>query len=327
MSAEQTIDRAKNSGVSLGEDEARVALHPGNVPGHRAWLGIDFRDYPVAYFESIDQEVSSFAISQVIDVESVDTVIGQPPEHVRTVKVTCRDARLSGVFIAFMDDVISQLGAAGAVSVLTNSAASWRNLLRLAKQGLSDAAAAGLYGELMFLNELIFQSGPAYLETWQKDGQDVHDFIADDVRVEVKTSAFQNRQAVSIHGLKQLAVPESADLVLAVAEIEKHGNGETLDDVVDRILDQGAELGMMSEKLAAAGFVRGMTSAEEEQRFTLRSWRYWEITEGLPVLNLEAVGAEVALAISDVRYSLNLSSLGESRETFDWSRFTSIGSG
>ncbi|MBB3668525.1 PD-(D/E)XK motif protein, partial [Garicola koreensis] len=167
----------------------------------------------------------------------------------------------------------------------------------------------------------------AYLETWQKDGQDIHDFIADDVRVEVKTSAFQNRQAVSIHGLKQLAAPESADLVLAVAEIEKHGNGETLDDVVDRILDQGTELGMMSEKLAAAGFVRGMTSADEEQRFTLRSWRYWEITGGLPVLNLEAVGAEVALAISDVRYSLNLSSLGESRETFDWSRFTSRGSG
>lgn len=325
MSARETIERATNSGVPLGKDEARVALHPGGAPGHRAWLGTDFHDYPVAYFEVTDQKNSSFAISQVIVVEPVDTMIGHPPESVRTVKVACRDARLRDVFVAFMDDVMGQLGADDAVSVLANSAASWRNLLRLAQQGLSHAAATGLYGELKFLENLILHQGPAFLATWQRGGQDIHDFIAEYVRVEVKSSAFQNRQTVTIHGLKQLSVPESAQLILAVADIEEHGNGETLDDVVTRILDQGAELGTLTDKLAAVGFVRGMSAADEHPRFTLRGWRYWEITESSPVLNPAALGTEVSTAVSDVRYALSLSALGESTDAFDWTRFSSCG--
>lgn len=324
MSARETIDQARGLGTILGESEARVALHPQSISGARIWLGTDFNERPVAYFEVHHKQVSSCAVSQVIDVEPVESVVGSPPEDVRALKVVCREPRLTDVFIAFMDDVIAQREDGDIADVLANLAASWRNLLRIAQQGLSDASAIGLYGELRLLEDLIDNRGAASLETWQRDGQDVHDFISKNVRVEVKTSTFRNRHSVTIHGLRQLEVP-SGQLFLAVAEVEAHGSGETMDDVVDRLLDKGADVAVLTEKLAMLDFVRGMGSMNEEHRFALRSWRFWEISNRSPVLSPQVIPLEVKAAVSDLRYSLNLSALGQPDDSFDWSKFPDSG--
>lgn len=321
MSVRSTMEQARGLGSVLGEREARVALSPEHAEGRRAWFGTDARERPVAYFEIGDQKLTPFAVSQVIDVVPVETVIWDRSEEVRAAKVTCRDARLDNVFIAFMDDVTSQLGERNAVDVLVSSASAWRNLLRVVKQGLSDSASAGLYGELRFLEELVRHCGAEAIETWQRDGHDVHDFIADRVRVEVKTSSFQNRQVVSIHGLKQLDVPMTGSLFLAVAEIEKHGEGEQVDIVVDRLLEAGVPIDVFTQKLEAAGFVRGMSTLDGGPAFALISWRFWAITDQSPVLSTRTVGSDVTTAIGDVQYTLNLSALEGGVSEFDWTTF------
>lgn len=322
MSVRQTIAQAQTLGEPLGEGEARVAQATVPRDGPRAWFGTDFNDRPVAYFEINLGELQSFAVSQVIDVAPVSTTIGDPAETVVTAKVTCREARLDDVFVAFMDDVTSQLGQQrSSVDVLVSSAGEWRNLLRIAKQGLSDSAAGGLYGELRFLEDLVGQLGPSGVDTWQRDGRNVHDFIGAGVRVEVKTSAFQNRHSVTIHGLKQLEPANTGKLILAVAEIEKHGGGEHLDTVVDRILDKGVPLDVLTDKLEEIGFVRGMGKVEGAPTFSLQSWRFWEISHDSPVLTTSAVGDHVATAVSDVQYSLQLSALGQASEEFEWQLF------
>lgn len=325
MSVRETIDQAQGLGTILGESEARVALHPQSTSGARIWLGTDFDERPVAYFEVHHKQGSSFAVSQVIDVEPVESVVGNPPEAVRALKVICREPRLTDVFIAFMDDVIDQREDGDIADILANSAASWRNLLRIAQRGLSDASAIGLYGELRFLEDLIDNRGAASLETWQRDGQDVHDFISKNVRVEVKTSTFRNRHSVTIHGLRQMEAPSGGQLFLAVAEVEVHGNGETLDDVVERLLDKRADVAVLTEKLAMMDFVRGMSLMSAQHRFSLRSWRFWEITDQSPILSSRVITPEIAAAMSDLRYSLNLAAVGQPEESFDWSKFPDSG--
>lgn len=322
MSARDTMAHAQDLGVPLGETDARVALTPEAPSSSRAWFGTDYRDRPVAYFEIDDQAIDPFAVSQVIDVIPVHTTIGDSAEVVRTAKVTCREPRLDDVFIAFMDDVVEQLGTADAVSILVESAASWRNLLRIARFGLSDSAAMGLFGELKFLESLFDAHGPLAVDFWQREPQSVHDFIGDAVRVEVKSSTFQNQQAVQIHGLRQLEIPVDADLVLAVADIEKHGGGQTLDNLVDSLLDRGADMATLTAKLKGAGFVRGMSADESSPSFAIRGWRFWEINAQSPVLNSSAVGTEITDAVTNLQYSLNLAALGESVSQFDWHRFT-----
>ena len=321
MSARDTIAHARDLGVPLGETEARVALAPEAPTSSRAWFGTDYHNRPVAYFEIGDQTIDSFAVSQVIDVTPVRTTIGASAEAVRTAKVTCRESRLDDVFIAFMDDVVEQLGTADAVSILVESAASWRNLLRLARSGLTDSASMGLFGELKFLESLLGVHGPSAVDYWQRESNSIHDFIGERVRVEVKSSTFQNQQAVQIHGLRQLEVPKNGRLILAVADIEKHGGGQTLDDLVDSLLDGGADMAALTTKLNNVGFVRGMNTDDSSPSFTIIGWRFWEITEESPVLNSSTVGAQITEAISNLQYSLNLAALGNSTTQFDWHSF------
>lgn len=318
MNARKTIELARKLGEAIGENEARVAPVETDGVGQRAWFGTDQFDRPVAYFEVGDQSLAPFAVSQVIEVYPVSTTIGNPPESVETAKVTCKEPRLDDVFIAFMDEVASQLDTRSSVDVLLSCAAEWRTLLQIAKSGMSREAATGLYGELRFLEELIVHNGPAAISGWQREGKDIHDFVGDVASVEVKTSTFQNQHAVSIHGLKQLEPPANGTLWLAVAEVDRNGSGETIDALVDRILDLGVPLDLLKEKLESVGFVRGMNISDEPFLLTLRSWRFWPIDKDSPVLTAGTVGEEISTAVSNVRYSLHLGALGEATEDFDW---------
>lgn len=322
MRIDSVLSEALEYGQVLGEHEARVAPVPGLKTGSRVWIGTDNDNRHVAYLEVAGERFKSFAVSQVLEVAPVETAVGDETD-IQTAKIICRDERLNDVFLSLIEDVVSQLGAGDTLNVLLNSVAAWRRLLQIVDNGLSEEAAAGLYGELRFLEELVENCEPQLVNIWQISENDVHDFIGADIRAEVKTSSFQNRQSVTVHGLKQLDSLHDADLVLAVAEIRRHGSGETIDDVVNRLLDFGVDIEALGRKLESRGFARGMSSSDADaQTFELQSWRFWPITSASPVIAASGLGAVTAAAVADVSYSLNLSSLGEATTSLDWSRFS-----
>ena len=322
MRVDGVLAEALEYGQVLGEHDARVAAVPGLAVGCRAWIGADSDDRHVAYLEIEGKRFSSFAVSEVLEVSWVETTVGDEVD-LTTAKIICRDDRLNDVFLSLIGDVVAQLGERDSLDVLLGSIAAWRRLLQIVDNGLSDVAAAGLYGELLFLEELVVNRGPQQVGIWQISENDVHDFISAGIRAEVKTSSFQNRQSVTVHGLKQLDAVSGADLILAVAEIQRHGSGETIDDVVNRLLDLGVDIDVLSRKLEARGYVRGMSSAAAiETTFELQSWRYWPITSESPVISASKLGTAASAAVADVSYSLSLSALGEAEVSLDWNRFS-----
>lgn len=319
MSATELFDNAAGRGELLGGSEANVTLAPSSEAPHRAWLGTDGHGFPAAYFEVTDDDSTHFSVSRVINVRTVTVEDHLSREHIATLKVTCHDPRLNAVFHVFIDEVLAKLGEeTSALEIIRTAASEWRSLLQVANSGLPESALVGLYGELRFLESLVEALGPSALETWQRTPQDVHDFITDRARVEVKTSAFQNRTEITVHGLRQLEPPTDATLTLAVAEVQRHGS-ETLDFVVDRILRLGVDRELFTHKLASIGYVQGMPGASEES-FSLISWRYWEIDTRTPVLNKSAVSTATADSIGSLSYSLSLSALGDSLSDFDYLR-------
>lgn len=319
MSAEEYFERALNEGGALGWQQAQVLLVKGLSAPRRVWLGVDSDSLSVAYFEVDGSKEVSFAVSQVISVQTVEVNEGETGETLTALKLTCLENSLREVFYVFIDETLSRLdNCQSVVQVIRSSAEEWRSLLQVARGGLQGSTAAGIYGELVFLEDACRQVGPEMLKFWQREGQDVHDFIGDSSRVEVKTSSFQSRAVVGIHGLRQMEPPVDGTLTLAVAEIEKH-SGETLDAIVDRLLDLGVNAEDLIEKLADSGFVRGMPGAAD-WRFEVIDKRYWEITDDSPVLRRSAVSEAISDAISEVTYSLSLGALGDWNDEFDWSR-------
>ena len=128
MGVRDAMRRSRSFGEPLGESDARVAQAETVDDAPRAWFGTDSHD-----------RLQPFAVSQVIEVTPVAATIGSPPDAVLVAKVICHEPRLNDVFLAFMDDVLSQLGPQGSVDVLVRSASEWRNLLRVAQQGMGDS--------------------------------------------------------------------------------------------------------------------------------------------------------------------------------------------
>lgn len=319
MSDERSFSEGSWAGETLQLNEAQVERIAGLSKPHRAWQGEDDRGRQVVYFEDGSGTSKSFSISRVITVDQQKVRIEESGETVDSVKVTCHDAQLARVFFGFMNQVRDRISqGVDAMRVITDSASEWRSLLQLATSEISEPAAAGLYGELRFLESAIDEQGASALESWQRSEQDVHDFIAEDARVEVKTSAFQNRAAVTVHGLKQLEPPAGATLTLAVAEVQRHG-GETIDQVVERIRSMGVDHEAFLEKLHGAKFVPGMPGAADHT-FSLLGWRFWEITPDSPVLRRSSLPQATADAIGGLSYTLDLGALGAARAEFDFAR-------
>ena len=323
-----SIPRSRNYFQKLMNDAAHLDINEADVQPiesrevpHRAWVGFDPDGNAVAFFEAPATASQDFSVSQVIDVRLTGVAVESTGENVNCIKLVCRDSRLNEVFYVFVDELLERLvGKKNTYAIVQEAARDWRRLLQLVSVGFTVNAATGLYGELCFLEQAILNIGPDALDTWQRSQYDMHDVISDEARVEVKTSKFQNESAVSVHGLKQLAVPARASLTLAVAEVDVN-SGELIDDVIHRILSLGVDISTLVEKLASIGYVIGMPEAQE-YRFTISSWRFWEISSGSPVLSSTSLPMSVVDAISSVSYKLQLSALGASSSEYDFSRLS-----
>ncbi|AZQ77091.1 PD-(D/E)XK motif protein [Flaviflexus ciconiae] len=323
MRTRETFLRAKRSGTDVSAGEATVLLHGDPGSKYRTWVGLDREGRAVAYFELGDSSLKgAFSASRVILVEPATLSFDDDPTRLKVAKVACLEPRLDEVFLAFMDEVVENVKMDNPVEVLSLAVSAWRRLLQKAQSTLKLTALTGLYGELLFLENLVRVNGVSAINCWQRSGKDPQDFISSNCRVEIKTSRFQNRQAVNVNGLKQLELPREAALYLGVAEAEQDGGGERIDDVIERLLDLNLDRQRLVDKLADAHYVIGMPEGQE--KFTLVSWRFWRIDEDCPVLNLSSVSQSVSMAISDVKYVLNLSALGESSSDFDFTKLSDL---
>lgn len=319
----EILANAPAGGTKLTGNEASVVLASSDVYP-RVWLGHQSDGTLTAYFETEHELESPFSISQVISVHGIRV----EDESARgtaicAVKVACHDRKLDQVFCSFLDEVREHVtDGADAVEVIQMCASEWRTLLQVATTLLSANAAAGIFGELCFLESLVVELGIHAVNMWQRSPHEMHDFIGHGARVEVKTSAFQDRSVITVHGLRQLEPPVTGTLTLAVAEVQRHGS-ESIDDVVVRLRQRGVSGELLTEKLRDVGYVVGMPGSQSF-KFDLRSWRFWEVASDVAVLNRSAVSAEIDDAVSSLSYALNLSALGEAAEVFEFHRLECV---
>lgn len=286
----------------------------------RVWVGQSTDGRFAAFFETEQAGDFQADLSHVIRLTATQ-VSNKRGETANAVQVQCLDPRLNEVFISYVDDVIAHMASGEeAVYALRSTATEWRSLLAVATLGLNETSLRGLFGELSFLRNLIIYTGAEALDMWTGADRERHDFVSLNASVEIKTSSLQNRQAVTVHGLRQLDPSEGAELTLGVLEIESHPQGASVDDVVEEVLALGVDVAQLRQKLARSGFVQGMPGVAEH-RFREVCWKFWEVTAELPVLRRSVLPEKVVNAVSDLRYSLDLGALGaDFSDTYEYTR-------
>ncbi len=186
-----------------------------------------------------------------------------------------------------------------------------RAALRPLAPDLGATEQIGLFGELWVLSNVMFPTlGPQACHLWSGPESERHDFVGQEVHVEVKTTT-RSEPKHEISRLDQLKPPINKRLLFVSVMLEKSlGGDETLADRVDEIRGKlgsdGHALDVFDSRLAQLGWHEGLRQTGALLRFTFRDVHVFEVTGTFPRLPDDYVPP---LGVTGIKYNINVGSL------------------
>ncbi len=181
---------------------------------------------------------------------------------------------------------------------------------KLGRQGLSEEAQRGLYGELYFLKKFLDQSFEANfcINTWRGTERAVQDFHFSDWAVEVKTTHGKNQQKLHIANERQLDISIVPHIFLFHLSLEiREDYGESLNQIIEdvnNILETSpSALSVFRLKLMEAGYFDNHTEVYESAGYSIRQENIYKVTDDFPKITESMIPP----GVGDLRYSIVIS--------------------
>lgn len=203
------------------------------------------------------------------------------------------------------------------VEKLLERLAKWQSLFeKVGKQGLSDEAQRGLYGEIYFLRVFLNNSSDKNycLKSWLGPEKSIQDFQYSNWAVEVKTTHGNNHQKIHITSERQLddSIIEKIFLYHLSLDV-RVGNGESLNIIIEEVFELLHENTMASNlfklKLLESGYFDINKPLYEERGYTIRQENLYQVSGNFPRIT----ESQIPIGVGDVRYSIVLSESEEWR--------------
>jgi hypothetical protein len=230
----------------------------------------------------------------------------------RYLDVSCEMVQLRDLFAVFSDDLLERLSAEHAppAAVCSSVLERWRELFNPVRGALlSSEALVGLLAELHVLEQIAALSPSRAVRTWTGPDKARADFTGARAAVEVKATTGRDMVTVVIHGLRQLDQALLEDIYLHVEQVESvPTGGDSVPDVVSRLLSAGVDRAGLMRGLTAAGYLDSDTQAYQHMRFSVVSSTTFRVTTpGFPRL-VPAALADPGLAeqVFRVTYTIDV---------------------
>ena len=184
----------------------------------------------------------------------------------------------------------------------------WKDFFSSGKKPiLSEKSIQGLYGELLFLKELIDEFGCQIVNSWAGINNETHDFYIGQHAVEVKTTVKQAPYMAHINSEYQLDDQDvNGKLFLRMYAFRKNSNGgqrlpALVDELRSKLIMESNLLDLFNEKLLKAGYIDAAESFYIEG-FTTREIYSFEVSKGFPRI----IRIELMNGIYDLEYSVSI---------------------
>jgi hypothetical protein len=98
----------------------------------------------------------------------------------------------------------------------------------------------------------------------------------------VKTTTVREGRIVQIHGADQLDPTPARDLFLAFVRLDVEGEGTSVPQLVEQILEQGVERRRLLDLLSQAGYDPAKSAEYARPLFTATEQRLYAVTDDFP---------------------------------------------
>ena len=192
---------------------------------------------------------------------------------------------------------------------------AWQSAWRPARLLMDRTLQVGLFGELLVLETLMIPClGPAAVNQWSGPDSERHDFVGDQLRIEVKTTR-KSRPEHEVSRLDQLRVPEGSRLLLVSVQLEQSiGGADTvatrMDAVVQLLRADATALDTFMTRMVNMGWADEMRNSGELLRFSLREALIYDVDEDFPRLPDDFTPPSGVVSVKYVIDLANLPALG-----------------
>ncbi|MFI9326176.1 PD-(D/E)XK motif protein [Kitasatospora sp. NPDC052868] len=293
--------------ATTDDDVVRTSELPVDTEFGRLLAAVDGRGFrhlliPLQRRQTVSRTMVGAALRIVERPLQDDTGYG------RYADVACSLRELDDVFTGLCGDVLVALEADGERPYRTALAVvdRWRRLFAGAPRTLTHEQLVGLHGELLVLTRLL-TIDPGAVRLWVGPEGQRYDFSDGRYAVEVKSTAtVSERRFFHVHGLDQLEEPVGGALLLGWHRFEEHPEGATLKELVQQVRDLcDDEAGFLS-KLLRVGYRPTLEDQQADRRLRLVECRWHPVDDAFPRLIPASVIGEVPVAVSDIRYTVDL---------------------
>lgn len=261
---------------------------------------------------SIKPDLSSFSKLQDISVEILPDIENKN-KHILLFAILTR--QYEDIFSVLCEDLLESLSVGISDSKLSreliNRFEKWKSLFEQSGgPGLSSSEQIGLYGELVFLKNLLHETSdlPSAVLSWVGPEKQIIDFQLGSWGVEVKTTHGNNPQKLHISSERQLDTSNLEYLFLVHFSLNVlQKSGETLNRIIDSISellrDDIIILNRFKAKLLCAGYFEKHKGLYDECGYFVRVKDYYRIENDFPRIEEK----DIRQGVGDVKYSIIIS--------------------
>lgn len=270
-----------------------------------------FRCIAIRLNTSFDPDISTNDKFKDIKIE---TFIEEKYPDKRFLIILLLNNQYKDIFITLCEDLINRVAditdEAQLFKELIFRLEKWQSLFeKLGKQGLSEEAQRGLFGELYFLRKFLnYSTNYIYcINLWKGPEKAVQDFQHSDWALEVKTTHGKKHQKIYIANERQLDTNIVPIIYLYHLSLDiRENSGETLNSVVDDVIkivkDNYSAFNNFKLKLLDAGYFDIHNHIYSNIGYSIRQQRIFQVIENFPRIT----ESQILGGVGDVRYSIVL---------------------
>ena len=262
------------------------------IKSHK-WFGVAVKmDRRVEFSEKFSSARIFTSFDATLEGEQADLLL-----------LTCSDNDLRNEFATICSQFVTP-GSDGSArkQLIDNPSQWWGNWKSLVGNTQSERQVYSVIAELIAIKMLLHQGKHP---KWAGIEHATHDIELPDRSYEVKSTIQRYGYEVEINSIHQMRkVGETLDLVFM--RFEKSQLGESLNDVVDSVVQMGYPRDQLEQALEKAGLEKGCTA--RAARYKLLETRVYPVDNDFPALTLDSfVGGALPPSVIKVKYTLDLS--------------------